>query len=93
MTAAKKQMIDPTLAPDPTTEIGAFEAARVSFQAGAVTIELTGDLNDLNPAGGIPDRDAFVRVRATFDYDNPVEAALGPFSSIDRVEFDFTCNG
>ena len=33
------------------------------------------------------------RVRANFEYDNGVEAALGPFASIDRIDISFTFNG
>jgi hypothetical protein len=49
-------------------------------------------MRDLNPTGA-PDRDAFTRIDARFDYTDPVEAALGPFASIDQVDISFTFNG
>ena len=49
-------------------------------------------MSDLNPFG-IPQREAFVRVRADFDYANGVEAALGPFASMDEITIDISFNG
>jgi hypothetical protein len=83
---------DPLL-PDIGSEIGTVEMARVSFVAGAIVVQITGDMSDLNPNGGVPDRDAFVRVRADFEYDNGVEAALGPFAWMDEVTISMTFNG
>jgi hypothetical protein len=93
LVSSAKGNLDEPLLPDPTTEIGMFEVALVAFSGGAVTIDLTvGDATGLNPTGD-PDRDAFVRVRANFEYDNGVEAALGPFASIDRVDINYVFNG
>jgi hypothetical protein len=49
-------------------------------------------MRGLNPTGA-PDRDAFTRIDGRFDYTDPVEAALGPFASIDQVDISFTFNG
>jgi hypothetical protein len=84
---------DAPLLPDISTEIAMFEVALVRFETGSVVVEPTGDMNDLNPAGQVPARDAFVRVRANFEYDDGVEAALGPFASIDRFDISFEFNG
>ncbi|MHC4974921.1 MAG: hypothetical protein ACYTG3_21610, partial [Planctomycetota bacterium] len=83
---------DEPLLPDPTTEMGAIEIALASHVAGSVNVEIVGDMRDLNPTG-TPDRDAFTRIDARFDYTDPVEAALGPFASIDQVDISFTFNG
>jgi hypothetical protein len=55
-------------------------------------VSIIGDMRLLNPAG-TPNRDAFMRVDARFEYENPVEAALGPYASIDQVDISFTFNG
>ena len=60
----------------------------VSWQKGPAT----GDLGGLNPAGA-PARDAFVRVRADFEYDRIVEGAVGPFARIDEVTIPIRFNG
>jgi len=83
---------DPLL-PDLGGEIGMVEMARVNFVAGAIVVQITGDMSDLNPNGGVPDRDAFVRIRADFEYDDGVEAALGPFAWMDEVTISMTFNG
>jgi len=64
----------------------------VRHQSGATTVDITGDLRALNPLG-TPARDAFVRIDARFEYDNGVEAALGPFAYTDRVDLTLTLNG
>ncbi|MHC4817701.1 MAG: hypothetical protein ACYTF8_06575, partial [Planctomycetota bacterium] len=87
-----KGELDEPLLPNPTTEMGAIEIALVTNEAGAVNVEITGDMSLLNPTGA-PNRDAFMRIDARFEYDNPVEAALGPFASIDQVDISFTFNG
>jgi len=92
VSSAKASATDP-LQPDLATEIASFEVARVTFLAGAGAVEITGDMSDLNPAGGAPDRDAFVRVRAVFDYTDGVQAALGPFASMDGLTITFDFNG
>jgi hypothetical protein len=50
-------------------------------------------MNELNDTPGTADRRAFVRVRAAFEYDNGVEAALGPFASMDEVKISYSFNG
>jgi hypothetical protein len=82
---------DPTT-PDVTTETGAIEMALVTSSGGSTNVDIVGDLRNLNPAGG-PARDAFVRMRADFIYDDPVEAALGPFMVMDQITVSFTFNG
>jgi hypothetical protein len=72
--------------------MGAIEIALVTHVAGSVNVAITGDMGGLNPSGS-PDRDAFTRIDARFEYDDPVEAALGPFASIDQVDISFTFNG
>jgi len=83
--------VDNPLVPDLTTEIAAFEVAIVSFGGGSTTVDITGDMGDLNP-GGTPNRDAFMRVIAIFNYSEAVQAAVGPYMSIDQVTTTFTYN-
>lgn len=80
------------LEPDPTTEMADFEVAKIRFSAGATLVTITGEANGLHPLG-TPNRDAFVRTRAVFDDSNGVEAALGPFASMDRATVSFSFNG
>jgi hypothetical protein len=89
--SAKADADEPTR-PDVTTEMGAIEMALVTAQGGSTNVAILGDLRNLNPAGG-PARDAFVRMRADFIYDDPVEAALGPFMVMDEITIGFTFNG
>jgi hypothetical protein len=79
---------DEPLLPDIASEIPDFEVAKVTFSAGAALVTITGNAANLNTAN----RDAFVRVRAVFAYTNGVEAALGPFASMDRVTIVFSFN-
>jgi hypothetical protein len=83
---------DEPLLPDPTTEMGAIEVALVTEVAGSVNVAIIGDMRGLNPTGA-PNRDAFTRIDARFEYGDPVEAALGPFASIDQVDVSYTFNG
>ena len=80
------------LLPDLASEIPAFEVAVILFVGSGTGVDITGNMSALNP-DGIPARDAFARVIATFEYDDPVESALGPFSNIDVVTFSFSFNG
>ena len=82
---------EPTI-PDVTSEIGAIEMALVTASGGSTNIAIVGDLRNLNP-GGVPGREAFVRMRADFIYDDPVEAALGPYMVMDEITISFTFNG
>lgn len=91
VSSAKAHPENPLL-PNVPTETALFEVALVRFEAGATTIDVTGDMDDLNPAG-VPARDAFARVYAKFEYDNGIDAALGPFASVDSFTVRFTFNG
>lgn len=84
---------DNPLLPDVATETPLFELALVRFAAGATTVDITGSIENLNPAGGMPNRDAFTRIYAGFEYDNPIDAATGPFASVDQVTMRFSFNG
>ena len=90
--SSSKGDLDEPLLPNATTEMGAIEIALVTHVAGSVNVAITGDMRLLNPSGG-PNRDAFTRIDARFEYLDPVEAALGPFASIDQVDISFTFNG
>jgi hypothetical protein len=49
-------------------------------------------MDQLNPTG--PNRDAFLRVDAFFNYGALiVQAALGPFMSMDRMDVRYSFNG
>ncbi len=89
--SAKADASNP-LVPDIASEIAPVEVALVHHASGATTVDITGDMGALNPLG-IPARDAFVRIEARFEYDNGVEAALGPFAHMDRVELTLAVNG
>ena len=80
---------DEPLNPDPQTETTETLIATISSVASAIVVTIVGDMNALDT----PDRDAFVRVRANFNYTDGVEAALGPFASIDCVIISFVFNG
>ena len=69
-----------------------FEVALVSYVSGAIVVDITGDMEDLNVLG-VPNRDAFVRVKADFEYDIGVEAALGPFAWMDEFTISSLSNG
>ncbi len=84
---------DNPLLPSIGTETALFEIALVQFSGGAATIDITGDMDNLNPAGGTPNRDAFTRVYASFEYNNEIDAATGPFASVDQVTVRFSFNG
>lgn len=90
--SAKTDTDDP-LVPNITTESTPVEVALVRHASGATTVDIIpGAMGLLNPTG-VPARDAFVRIDARFDYDNPVEAALGPFAYMDRMELTIRFNG
>jgi hypothetical protein len=92
MSSARGDDEDP-LKPDLATEIPLREMAVISTTgAGGATVDITGNMSDLNP-GGVPDREAFVRVKVDFFYDEPVQAALGPFASMDEVKITYVFNG
>ena len=79
--------------PDLTSELlPAIEIARVKPAGGGSIVDITGDMTALNQFP-TPDREAYLRVIADFDYDDPAQAALGPFASLDEVTTTFTFNG
>jgi hypothetical protein len=91
--SSAKADVDNPLIPDIATEIPEVEVALVRQASGAVTVDIVpGAMALLNPSG-IPARDAFVRIDAKFEYANQVEAALGPFANIDRVDLTLLFNG
>jgi len=81
------------LRPDLGEETSLFEIATVEFGGGASNVTITGNMENLNPMGGDPDRDAFVRIYVAFDYDRGIDAAVGPYATIDRFTVWFTFNG
>jgi hypothetical protein len=90
--SAKADTDDP-LVPNINSETTPVEVAVVSHGSGATQVDpVPGAMAALNP-GGTPARDAFIRIDARFEYGNPVQAALGPFAYIDRVDITITFNG
>ena len=90
--SAKADVVNP-LIPNIASETAQYEIALVSHASGATTVDIVpGAMTQLNPAG-VPARDAFVRIEARFEYDSPVQAALGPFAYIDRVDLTILFNG
>jgi len=91
VSSARADRDEPTAA-DIGTEGQSFPVAEITRDGALVRIDTSvGDMRDLN-SGGIPARDEFVRVRARFDYANPVEAALGPLAAIDSVVLTYRFN-
>jgi hypothetical protein len=89
--SAKASTADP-LEPNLGSEIPPVLVARAYFALGATQIDTSYDAMDqLNPTG--PNRDAYVRINAIFDYGNVVEAALGPFAYMDRMDVSYSFNG
>jgi len=92
LSSAKADVENPLIA-DLTTELlPAIEIARVKSAGGGSVVDITGDMTALNQFP-TPDREAYLRVIADFDYDDPSQAALGPFASLDEVTATFTFNG
>jgi len=90
--SCKANAEDP-LNPDITTEIPEVEVALLRHELGATTVDIGPvSMSALNPTG-TPARDSYVRIDARFEYDDGVEAALGPFAWIDRVVITFSLNG
>jgi hypothetical protein len=81
ISVAQADSTDPSQ-PDPSTETVPFEVAIVEFQSGNTIVTITGSLADSVPVGSYP----FCRVKAVFEYDDPIEAELGPFAVIDEVK-------
>jgi hypothetical protein len=92
MSSARGDAVDP-LKPDLLSEIPPLPMAVIAgTTAGGATVDIVGDMSDLNQ-GGIPNREAFVRVKVDFFYEEPVQAALGPFASMDEVKISYRFNG
>ena len=90
--SSAKADVDDPLVPNQLSEIPEVLVARVHFALGATQVDTSYDAMDqLNPTG--PNRDSFVRLNALFDYGNLVEAALGPFAFMDRVDISYSFNG
>jgi len=90
--SAKADINDP-LKPNIISETTPVEVAVASHASGGTAIDpIPGAMAALNPSG-TPARDAFIRIEARFEYASPVEAALGPFAYIDRVDVTITFNG
>jgi hypothetical protein len=92
VSSAQSDAVNPLL-PDISTEISPFEVALIEYSNGATKVTVTGDMSDLNVTPGSPNREAFVRVQAKFDYTNSVEAALGPYALVDEVTISYEFNG
>ncbi|MGQ0612906.1 MAG: hypothetical protein ACT4PV_04080, partial [Planctomycetaceae bacterium] len=84
--SSARASVSAPLVPDPTTEVTPGVLVATVSRAGAslVVTLVPGAMSALNPMGA-PNREAFLRVRAAFEYDVGVEAAVGPFALMDRV--------
>ncbi len=97
MSSARPDRLNPQ-APDLLTETSIFGVSRVSFAGGSTVIDVfdrgTGTFGDiaLDLNTGPLERDAFVRVVATFTYTVASEAALGPFLEMDQVRLRYSFN-
>jgi len=87
---AKANTANP-LKPNIATEIGPVLVARVHYALGSSQIDTFNAMSQLNPTG--PNRDAFIRINAFFNYGNVVEAALGPFAFMDSMDIHVSFNG
>jgi len=85
---------DDPLAPDlsPGSENPPIHVATIAFQGGGVVIVIENPIEGLNP-GAAPNREAFVRIRSDFNYTDAVEAALGPFATMDEMTVRCIFNG
>ncbi|MHC4939215.1 MAG: hypothetical protein ACYTHK_09630 [Planctomycetota bacterium] len=92
VSSAKSNPDDPRL-PDLLSELNPYEVAVIEYVNGGTAVKVTGKMSDLNVTPGAPDREAFVRVQAKFEYLRSVEAALGPFAAIDEVKISYDFNG
>jgi len=91
VSSAKSDREDPLTA-DPSSELAAITMVELSFSAGGTKVTRVGDMADLNEIAGSPNREAFVRVRSEFEYTRGVEAALGPFASMDEFRISYRFN-
>jgi hypothetical protein len=87
---AKADTLDPLKA-NIATEIPPVLVAQVHFAFGATQVDTFNAMSQLNPTG--PNRDAFIRINAFFNYGNVVEAALGPFAYMDAFNVPYSFNG
>jgi hypothetical protein len=75
---------------DDGQELPGVRVANIRYGGGPVVVDIVpGAMSGLDTA----QRDAFVRLRAVFDYTDGVEAALGPFAAMDEVTVRFQFNG
>lgn len=91
VSSAKSNPENPLL-PDLTSELTPFEVVRLEFASGSTVVIPIDDMSKLNLDPANPDREAFVRVQAQFDYQVDVQAALGPFAAIDEVTIRYSFN-
>ncbi|MHC4340668.1 MAG: hypothetical protein ACYSX0_10720 [Planctomycetota bacterium] len=79
------------LEPDISTENPYFQVAHLHFVNNSTVVDITGDMSELNPPAD-PNRYAFVRVRAEFEYDDIRDGVSGPFAYIDQFKVSFQFN-
>ncbi|MEM8883885.1 MAG: hypothetical protein AAGD14_07450 [Planctomycetota bacterium] len=89
--SARSDPLNPK-SPELTTEQTPFEVALLSYSGTGTVVTITDDLNKLNEDPANPNREAFVRVQALFEYANGIESALGPFAAIDEVTLNYNFN-
>lgn len=90
--SSAKSNPDEPLLPDLTSELTPFDVAMLEYSAGSTVVTRLGDMSFLNADPANPDREAFVRVQASFTYAIGVQAALGPFAAIDSVTISYRFN-
>ena len=84
---------DDPLLPDVGAEIAEFQIATIENNLGTPVTTTNSPLSLLNGIDGTPERDEFVRARINFLYDDPVQSAVGPLLTCDRIRFPFQING
>jgi hypothetical protein len=91
VSSARSDLENP-LMPDLGSEMAPFEVARLDYAGGSTVVTVIDDMSKLNVDSANPDREAFVRVQARFNYQVGVQAALGPFAAIDEVTIRYDFN-
>ena len=66
--------------------------ATVDNNLGTPLTTINSPLTLLNGIDGTPERDEFIRCHINFEYDDEVQAAIGPFLTCDGVRFPFQIN-
>ncbi|MCZ6571932.1 MAG: hypothetical protein O7C98_02065, partial [Planctomycetota bacterium] len=84
---------DDPLLPDFAVEIAEFRIATIENNLGTPVTTINTPLGMLNGSDGTPERDEFMRARIDFLYDDPVQSAVGPLMTCDRIRFPFELNG